>query len=123
MLKEVVEFEYKAMINDRKTTDNFSPKETTPKATGSKINALMGKRLLALLERVSSESQLYPRSMAEGLESISHSYKYFFNCEVSRLYHTLMEQSKDQNTTLSPTNSTETTLNQTSNFILVCLFL
>ncbi|XP_065312815.1 uncharacterized protein LOC135922362 [Gordionus sp. m RMFG-2023] len=110
MLKEVVEFEYKAMINDRKTTDNFSPKETTPKATGSKINALMGKRLLALLERVSSESQLYPRSMAEGLE-------------ISRLYHTLMEQSKDQNTTLSPTNSTETTLNQTSNFILVCLFL
>ncbi|CAK9292472.1 unnamed protein product, partial [Gordionus sp. m RMFG-2023] len=56
-------------------------KETTPKTTGSKINALMGERLLALLERVPSESQLYLQSVAEGLESMSHSNKYFFNCE------------------------------------------
>ncbi|XP_065312766.1 uncharacterized protein LOC135922292 [Gordionus sp. m RMFG-2023] len=88
---------------DRKTTDNFSPKETTPKTNGLKINALMGERLLALLEKVPSESQFYLQSMAEGLE-------------ISRLYHTLMEQSKDQNTIeFSPTNSTETTLNQTLN--------
>ncbi|CAK9302095.1 unnamed protein product [Gordionus sp. m RMFG-2023] len=86
MLKEEVEYDnikfMKPMIKDRKTTDNFSTKETTPKTTSSKINALMGERLLALLERVPSESQLYLQSMAEGLESMSHSNKYFFNCEM-----------------------------------------